>query len=85
MSLVNRQSSITEPWQRAHRGLGVTVNHHQFDLGRLAPDLIIHIVVVMLMARCAFGDDLATIRDVVRPQARQMLASSAPIDEQVEY
>ena len=35
----------------------------------------------MLMAVYAFGDDLATIRDIVRPQARQMLASSAPIDE----
>ena len=29
----------------------------------------------------AFGDDLLTIRDIVHPQARQMLASSAPIDE----
>ena len=61
---------------------GVTVNHHQFDLGRLAPDLIIHIVVSDADGEVyAFGDDLATIRDVVRPQARQMLASSAPIDE----
>ena len=51
---------------------GVTVNHHQFDLGRLAPDLIIHIVVSDADGEVyAFGDDLATIRDVVRPQAHR--------------
>ena len=61
---------------------GVNVVDHQFDLGRLSPDLIIHIVVSDADGEVyAFGDDLATIRDIVRPQARQMLASSAPIDE----
>ncbi|MGB0147668.1 MAG: DUF3418 domain-containing protein, partial [Ilumatobacteraceae bacterium] len=58
---------------------GVNVVDHQFDLGRLSPDLIIHIVVSDADGEVyAFGDDLLTIRDVVRPQARQMLASSAP-------
>ena len=61
---------------------GISVSAQQFNLERLSPDLIMHIVVSDADGEVyAFGDDLSTIRDVVRPQARQMLASAAPLDE----
>ncbi len=61
---------------------GIPVSAEQFNFERLSPDLIMHIVVSDADGEVyAFGDDLAMIRDVVRPQARQMLASTAPLDE----
>ena len=61
---------------------GVSISAQQFDVRRLPTDLIMHIVVSDSDGEVhAFGDDLGSIRDVVRPAARQMLASAAPIDE----
>ncbi len=60
----------------------ISISAQQFNQERLSPDLIMHIVVSDSDGEVyAFGDDLATIRDVVRPQARQKLASTAPLDE----